>query len=360
MAIPVYQRTIPLRRPKGFEPVVQRWSAAFANRQTELCVVFQGAQGPDENTIRDSGFPDWIARQAASVHSPAVSDHARFRDANGLLTHIVTSYWLSRADRDACLAGQGIRDWWDSDARLSGPVGFFRESLTVPVERLETLYWQDYPGGVSAAPDIAIAPTPWCGYYGAMRDRIPLAAVDPLPPALPDLIPPAAPPDMRRARWRVDPPGNVAIIRSAASWERCDEGQTEDYMRDLRLPLDNGMDFLRLNPVESGCASLRFQESCLPDGTPRMETHALGYFLSLGHLEAWAEHHPSHGAIFSAAIRRYQKYGSTNQLRTWHEVYVPGPGGLTAEYVNCAAATGLAAAFEARTHERDASDPHRC
>jgi hypothetical protein len=42
----------------------------------------------------------------------------------------------------------------------------------VPVERQETLYWKDYPAALSRSPEVAVYPTPYCGYYGAMRDRI--------------------------------------------------------------------------------------------------------------------------------------------------------------------------------------------
>jgi aldoxime dehydratase len=92
---------------------------------------------------------------------------------------------------------------------------------------------------------------------------------------------------------------------------------------------------------------LRFQQTCDPAGAPFLETHALGYFLSLDHLENWAERHSSHDAIFSAAIARYRKYGAANQLRTWHEVFVLPREGQLFEYLNCAPGTGLLGYFDA-------------
>ena len=67
----------------------------------------------------------------------------------------------------------------------------------------------------------------------------------------------------------------------------------------------------------------------------------LGHFLSLRHMENWAEKHPTHAAIFNAAISRYKQYGASNQLRTWHEVYVLPAGDQLFEYVNCDPGTGL-------------------
>ncbi len=116
-------------------------------------------------------------------------------------------------------------------------------------------------------------------------------------------------------------------------------------MRDLRAPLERGMAYLRESPEATGCCSLRFQQTCDAEGKPELETHALGYFLSLEHMENWAERHASHEAIFTAAITRYRKFGKANQLRTWHEVFVLPEQGQIFEYVNCAPGTGLSGYF---------------
>lgn len=345
MGVPVYNRIHPLRRPKGFDPVVQRWSAGFQNRASDLCVSFYGIQGVDSTTVYASPFFGWIAQAVARPHGPTVHDHAWFTDPNGLYTHIVALYWIDTTGRDAWQADLAVQGWWDDAARLTEACGYFRESLTVPLERQETLYWQDYPAGLSRSLDVALYPTPYCGYYGAMRDRIPLAAIDELAPAIAHLTPPVQR-ETRGARWRIATPHNLAVIRSAAYWGMCDPEQTANYMSDLRAPLMRGMDYLKDNPVASGCCSLRFQQSCDAAGGPALETHALGYFLSLGHMEAWSERHPTHESIFSAAIARYRKYGHANQLRTWHEVFVLPASGQIFEYLNCAPGTGLSGLFD--------------
>ena len=346
MGLPVYDRVHPLRKPKGFEPVVQRWSAGFVNSCRSLCVAFHGVQGKDADTVYASAFFPWIEAALALPEGPTVADHAWFVDEAGLYTHVIAAYWVDEGKRDAFFASPHVRAWWEDEARLSEATGYFRESMTVPLERQETLYWQDYPGGLSSSADIALYPTPYCGYYGAMRDRIPLAAVDRLETPLPAQLHDSVMRETRGARWRISTPANLAVIRSAAYWGRCDPEQTEDYMRDLRAPLERGMAYLKENAGATGCCSLRFQQTCDASGRPELETHALGYFLSLGHLEEWAERHPSHEAIFSAAIARYRKYGRANQLRTWHEVFVLPEGGQVFEYINCAPGTGLSGYFE--------------
>jgi aldoxime dehydratase len=344
--IPVYDRVHPLRKPKGFEPVVQRWSVGFPNKCEAMCLSFYGVQGPGRETVYRSRFFEWLEHARHLPSAPTVIDHAAFTDENGLYTHIAALYWIDTEQRDRWVASPAVGEWWDSRERLDEGVGYFKECLTIPLDRQETLYWQDYPAGLSRSPEVAVYPTPYCGYYGAMRDRLPLAAVDPLPPEM-AALPARSQLSGRGGRWRVSPPNNLAVIRSAAFWGRCDPGQTEDYMRDLRAPLEHDMAYLRDNPSDTGCCTLRFQQTCDSTGGPYLETHALGYFLSLGHLENWAERHPSHDAIFSAAIARYRKYGAANQLRTWHEVFVLPKDGQLMEYVNCAAGTGLLGYFDA-------------
>ncbi len=95
------------------------------------------------------------------------------------------------------------------------------------------------------------------------------------------------------------------------------------------------MAYLQRPAIPTGCASLRMQTTTNPAGAATSEQHALGYFLSLGHMEAWAEGHATHAAIFDAAIARYRRYGASNQLRTWHEVYVLPEHGHRFEYANC-------------------------
>ncbi len=344
MGLQVFDRVNPLRKPKGFEPVVQRWSAGFANKCEALCVAFHGIQGRDAESVYRSPFFPWIEKAISLPSGPTVHDHAWFIDQNGLYTHIVAAYWVDQERRDDWLVDPHLTSWWTDAARLAEPNGYFRESVTVPVERQETLYWKDYPAALSRSPEVAVYPTPYCGYYGAMRDRIPLAAVDAMAPAMNELPTPIAR-DTRSARWRIVTPQNLTVIRSAAYWGRCDPAQTEDYMRDLRAPLERGMAYLRESPEATGCCSLRFQQTCDAEGKPELETHALGYFLSLEHMENWAERHASHEAIFTAAIARYRKFGKANQLRTWHEVFVLPEQGQIFEYVNCAPGTGLSGYF---------------
>lgn len=345
MAVSVFERIHPIRKPKDFVPAVQRWSVALPNRYDRYFVSFYGVQGADLTSVYASGFFPWISAVLALPAAPIVHDHARYVDEQGLTNHIVAMYWIDPADYEAWRDHADVASWWNDIARLNEPCGYFRECMTVPLDRQETLYWQDYPAALSKAEEVSIYPTPWCGYYGAMRDRIPLAAVDPMEAAQATLGPEVTR-QSKGARWRVLTPHNFAVIRSAVYWGDCDAEQHEDFMTKLRAPLETGMNYLRQNAIPTGCCTLRYQQTCDTRGETEAESHAIGYFLSLSHLENWAERHPSHHAIFSAAIARYKKYGKANQLRTWHEVYILPAEGQWFEYVNCAPKTGILAYFD--------------
>jgi aldoxime dehydratase len=224
---------------------------------------------------------------------------------------------------------------------LRDTVGVYREIITAPTDRIETIYWPDFPGGAMRDESVMIYPTPYCGYYGAMRDRLPVSAHDDLSATA------TATAQLREslgARWHVRVPANVAVIRSSHTWSAMDDQQLADYTAKLAPPLERGMAYLETR--QEGSLSLRNHITTTEHGEQVPEMHATGMFIDLGHMEGWAEGHKSHAAIFSAAVARYKHYGQRNQLRTWHEVYIL-PEGNTFEYVNCHGDTGLLPYFEA-------------
>ena len=338
-------RVAPIRKPPGFQPAVQRWSVQLPGEDVRLS--FFAVQARDPEALAGSSFMAWVhSALAGHADGPSTCDHARFKDPAGFTNHVVAAYWVDAARFSRWQADAAVAEWWTGSARLADDVGVWREMLTVPSQRQETIYWIDYPAGLMRSPDVSVYPTPYCGYYGAMRDRLQASAVDLL-----EAAPGVALHRTARAgfgqRWRVDAPANLAVIRSANTWGAMDEDQLADYRSRLLVPLEAGMSFLRENGGDTGCASLRMQRTTDSAGHPQCEEHALGYFLSLKHMEAWAEGHQTHAAIFDAAIDRYRRYGRANQLRTWHEVYILPSHDQIFEYTNCHPATGLLPYFTA-------------
>lgn len=339
------QRIYPIRKKPGFVPAVQRWSALLP--EDELVVGTFGVQSRDGGEINDSPLLQWAPSLIQHPHGPSMHDHARYEDTAGYTNHVVTAYWTSSKEYEAWTSDPAVQQWWASPARLGEP-GTWREIIRVPVERLETIYWVDWPRALCFAPGVKLYPTPLAGYYGAMRDRLYASADDPLEPP-PGTTLERAGRDGAGSRWRVTPPLNLAIIRSAHTWGMMDDEQLADYKRKLLPSLEKGMDFLKRNPEASGCASMRWQNTTDIHGTPETEKHGTGYFLSLKQMEDWSEGHRTHAAIFHAALSRYKHYGDSNQLRTWHEVFVlPDDREQVFEYTNCHDNTGILQYFSAQ------------
>lgn len=336
------ERVTPLRKLPDFKPAVQRWSFQVPPGQTQFRMAVFGAEAPNDQALNDHPLLTWVDESLGDhPDGPTFYQHARSRTLHGTATHLVSAYWVNEESFLRWKADASVEAWWLDPVRLNGSFGTWREILRVPRDRQESLYWLDFPIGVSASSKVALYPTPYCGYYGAMRDRLISAAKDKLEAPAGSALTKKMGRTGFGEHWSVQVPHNLAVIRGGSSWGFMDEEQHANYDDQLRGPVSAGMDFLERNPLPSGCASMRWQRSSDAQGHLEPDEYAHAYFLSLAHLEAWSEHHGSHAAIFTAAIKRYRHYGAANQLRTWHEVYVLPEGEQQIEYLNCHPETGL-------------------
>lgn len=342
------ERRVSLRKRPGFVPAVQRWSYRVPSGQAQFRVAYFGATAPTEEVLGLHPLHDWIRDMVVGhAFGPTCVEHARFRSAGGV-THTVCAYWIDESRFQAWRRDGEAEAWWHQRERLAGDFGTWREILRVPRDRQESLYWLDFPKGLSSSPGIELYPTPYCGYYGSMRDRLMASSYDRLE------ADPAATMTRRIGRlgygehWTVESPHNMTLICGGSSWGFMEAEQHADYEERLRGPVTDGMAYLAQNALPSGCLSMRWQRSADAAGAAEPDEHAHAYFFSLPHLENWSEHHGSHASIFSAAINRYRKYGPANQLRTWHEVFVLPKDGQLFEYLNCHPETGLLPWFEGR------------
>ena len=79
----------------------------------------------------------------------------------------------------------------------------------------------------------------------------------------------------------------------------------------------------------------------------------MSWWHSLEALERWAKEHPTHVAIFGAAMRYLSPLGPAARLRLYHEVSVMAQA--YAEYVDCRPGTGLLSAVNAAVNAADES-----
>lgn len=74
---------------------------------------------------------------------------------------------------------------------------------------------------------------------------------------------------------------------------------------------------------------------------PAHLTVDLSWWRSLEDLETWSESHPTHVAIFRAALKYLSTMGPAARLRLYHEVTVADEGQTRFEYLGCHPRTGL-------------------
>jgi len=140
---------------------------------------------------------------------------------------------------------------------------------------------------------------------------------------------------------RVRPADNMCVIRSGQDWTRTDGDERRMYVEDVEPVLRAGMDFLRDDGLAIGCFFNRYVQVLDPEGGPTDRSYGLSWWSSLASLERWAESHPTHVAIFGAAMKYLSTLGPAARLKLYHEVSVASAEQTFFEYLNCHDSTGM-------------------
>lgn len=274
-------------------------------------------------------------------NAPDNLEHGRFIDRAGCYNLMSFAYWTDPGRYERWKEQSGFEAWWNDPARSAEQRGHFREILTVPLNRFETIFSRDTLVGVAKTGCPVVGPIREHNYWGSMRDRIQASADDDLTSLHGERLPRLGSAATVGRRLRVATPENLAVIRSGQDWTDSTGNELAEYDALVRPALVEAMNFLRDHADESGCCDSRFAEETNRTGSPLKKTFALSYFLTLAHLEKWAASHPTHLAIFAKFLTMAKEYGSSLKLKLWHEVSVlPGTGQIF-EYVNCHPETGL-------------------
>lgn len=334
--------TCPRRHmPEGWDPPAPAWSARF-DRITRALVVAIFTTEDDKRRAQTTRLDAWFDQPDGPVHV----ERAEYTARSGDRATITVAYWCD-PDRHRAWCERDFDAWWRDPARLSEPAAHALEVLTIPPDRLETIFGHAEHAGAVGTGQSVYGPVQEHLYWGSMRDRIPAAAQDPLASLYGHNLPQADPGETRGRRLRVIPPANLCVIRSGQSWAGCDAEELALYDASVRPALHAGMRYLRDHRAETGCLDLRFANEIGRTDEPLARAFGLGIFLSLGHLEAWAAHHPTHLAIFERMVDLATVRGDKLALRLWHEVFVLPGEGQRFEYINCAPNTGLLPCFQA-------------
>ena len=214
-------------------------------------------------------------------------------------------------------------------------IGAFTEIVRPTPERFETLFTSGVPEGVA---NLALGFSDLVqehAYWGSARDRFPVSQTESMTPVgNPKVV-------GHGAHLRVIPHDNVCLIRSGQDWSATEGEQRRMYLEDIEPVLHAGMDYLREDGLEIGCYANRYMTMVDGDGRPLEKSYGMSWWRSLAELERWAESHPTHLAIFGAAMNYLRKAGTAAQLRLYHEVTVAAASEQYFEYCNCHSKTGM-------------------
>ena len=321
--------------PAGWTPPHPAWQAVWNDTRDPLVAGYFGVQAAQPALLEQ-----WARPALVESDAPLAVEQGVFRDRRGTCNFLYIGYWRRSAYRD-WWAHDGNCGWWQDRRRLRDGVGYWREIVTMPFERFETLHLTESAHGISVSADGLHGPIAEHAYPGAMRDRIPLSATCSLrnPDGLDTPLHTEVFDDGKRVV--VEPPRNMCVIRSGQNWSLCDVREKAWYLEKVHPVLLEAMRFLSEHPEETNCYALRLVCRTNQAWHNVEQSFGLGYATDVHAFEHWAKRHPTHLAIFDRFLEMVEEFREAMQLRLWHEVTsVPGPG-CEFEYVACHPQTGL-------------------
>ena len=294
-------------------------------------MMYFGVQHLGHAAAADAALAD-LAGSFAADGGPAHWDRSRYTDEAGYDNVICAAYWDDPTRFDAWFAVHGAT--WTREPRAG--IGTFIEGVRPDVRHYETLFSApDRREGIATLAAGMSDMVTEHAYWGGARDRIPAAQTDALEPA-------GAPRFVRDGgRVTVQPHDNLCLIRSGQDWGDTQAEERAMYQRDVEPVLRAGMTFLRDEGQSIGCFANRFLSVQTADGGATEKTYGMSWWKSLAALERWAESHPTHVAIFGAAMKYLSTLGPAARLKLYHEVTVARADEQFFEYLNCHDRTGM-------------------
>ena len=176
----VCPRKLSRRVPDDYQPPFPLYVARAAEDLKQVVMAYFGVQSKgDESKGRACAAYQTVLESFKQPDGPARHDLVQHIDGHGYLNLIAVAYWTDPAQYDRWNSSPAVSDWWASDDRLGEGVGYFREVLRPRMEQSETIYTHDYGPleGVSILMGSMSEPVIEHGYWGSMRDRLPLSQI---------------------------------------------------------------------------------------------------------------------------------------------------------------------------------------
>lgn len=324
-------------QPRGGPAHEARWPVGVDT----IVLAQYGVQGPARDEINDAVAA--LVELTKLPHGPAKIDHGWHTDAHGAVNEVLVCYWLDPAEHEAWWGS--VQTWWEG-LPTDGPVGHWREVLTSPVKRFETMYSGPVPVGPAAVAE-AMDPTDLHDYNYAVLDRIADSERDDFatdPEGFATDLPAGASSRGRRVTV-TRAPENLCLIRTAQDWSLAPSEQLQKYGELVEPGYREGVAYMRDNGKESGCVSARLLHEIDDSGAEKPATCTIAWWNGIADLLRWAHHHPTHHRILGDFwTGMVEPFNVDLRMLLWHEVHVAPRGAVRMEYVNCHPATGALAA----------------
>ena len=320
-----------------YAPPFPAWVGRADASITHYVMAYLGVQGKGERQLGAvCGALRQIVGQLGLENGPQHYDMAHYVDAAGYDNMVAIAYWDNPATFARWEADAQVDAWWSGEQRGSDGLGYFREIATPGVERFETLYAMPVGmEGVGLAMGERSGEIQEHGYWGSMRDRVPLSQTDAMQPSG------ELSASRGSNRVRVGGHENLVIIRSGQDWSETVDKERDLYLGEMEPVLRAGMDFLRDDGLPVGCYSNRYMNHIDARGLREEKSFSVSHWRSMSHLERWSESHPTHIEIFGTFMRMVQSLQGELKWKGYHEVSVLRAEDQHYEYINCHAGTGL-------------------
>jgi len=335
-AIPAHlrteHRTRARRMPDGYAPPYPSYVARHSASVKRVVMAYLGLQYRGDVSPGALAALRELDATLAAGNAPGHWDRARYIDEAGFTNIISIAYWDVPATFDAWFAQHGTR--WARNA-IDG-AGTFTEVLRPAVERYETLFSaNDRPEGIAVLADGMSDMVHEHAYWGGARDRIALSQTDAMESV-------GAPRVLAEgAHRRIVAHEGLCLIRSGQDWSDTGQDERRMYLEDVEPVLREGMQFLRDEGPSIGCYANRYMSVVDSEGRDTDKSFGMSWWKNLAALERWAESHPTHVAIFGAAMKYLSTLGPAAKLRLYHEVTVAAANEQFFEYLNCHERTGM-------------------
>ncbi len=319
----------PLSQPKDFVAPYDAFEPRFRELSDLVMVIF----GIEIRSGEASAVRSRLLGELGRADGPKILEHGIVKNGFGSNSLTWFAYWKTQSAYEAWQANSAIDELFEDKNYLTGDIGIWREYCHISLDHNETSYSRnDDVTGIANLCD-AMEITPTHAYWGSLRDRMVATADNKLrgESERKEL----AAEDTLGKRIKIQAKKNVCLIKTTQDLTQISEEQLKIYTNKVEPALHSGLNFIRENAAETGCIGMRFIQELNASGEIAKRTIGVGYFTSLGHLEKWTHHHPTHIEIMTQFGRMVEQFQGQPGLNLWHEVTVFPTGWLTGDYVNC-------------------------